>query len=247
MHGCKTANLGLLIGGLMIGLSACSTTDALTPQADIPNAGGTASRSSSPVTQSDAERLAYDNSDGRAGREAASRKPASTRAFGAQNTLQAQAEAMQQGESEAAARTPPAQSAPQPAQTQTAKAEAASRGSIRFLPIIGAPVQAVTPLSRQLGAEARANGLTIKSSADASSEHILKGYFSAVSEGSKTTITYVWDVLDGGGTRLHRIQGQETAPGGGAEPWAGVPAAAMQSIATKTLRDYMSWRQNQSG
>ena len=48
----------------------------------------------------------------------------------------------------------------QTAQMQTAKAGTAASGSIRFLPIIGAPVQAVTPLSRQLGAEARANGLT---------------------------------------------------------------------------------------
>ena len=242
MHGCKTAHTGIVMGSLMIGLAACSTSDALTPQVDIPNAGSSVSRASTPVTQSDAERLAYDNTDG-GGQAAVSRQPASARAFGAQNTLQAQAQALQSGEKETAARTSPAQ----PAQVETAKAQTAANGSIRFLPIIGAPVQAVTPLSRQLGAEARANGLTIKGSADSSSEHILKGYFSAVSEGSQTTVTYVWDVLDGGGNRLHRIQGQETAPGGGGEPWAGVPASSMQSIATKTLRDYMRWRETQSG
>ena len=244
MHGYKTADKGLVMGSLMIGLAACSTSDALTPQVDIPNARSSVSQSSTPVTQSDAERLAYDNTDA-GGPAAASRQPAGSRAFGAQSTLQAQAQALQSGESEAAVRTPPAQ--PAAPATETARAETAASGSIRFLPIIGAPVQAVTPLSRQLGAEARANGLTIKSSADASSEHILKGYFSAVSEGSQTTVTYVWDVLDGSGTRLHRIQGQESAPGGSGEPWAGVPASTMQSIATKTLRDYMNWRENQSG
>ena len=38
--------------------------------------------------------------------------------------------------------------------------------TIRFLPIIGAPVEAVTPLSKRLGAEARTNGLTVIAFAD---------------------------------------------------------------------------------
>ncbi|WP_104667519.1 hypothetical protein [Ensifer adhaerens] len=127
------------------------------------------------------------------------------------------------------------------------KASAAASGTIRFLPIIGAPVQAVTPLSKQLGADARARGLTIKGSADASSEHILKGYFSALKDGDKTTVVYVWDVLDGSGNRLHRIQGQDQVPGGGTDLWSGVPATTMQGIATKTIDAYLEWRQSQAG
>ncbi len=121
----------------------------------------------------------------------------------------------------------------QPSVASLPKASAAASGSIRFLPIIGAPVQAITPLSKQLGAEARAHGLTIKSSTDASSEHILKGYFSTLKDGDKTTVVYVWDVLDGSGNRLHRIQGQESVPGGGADLWSGVPATTMQGSRQK--------------
>ncbi|EPE97876.1 hypothetical protein [Rhizobium grahamii] len=135
-------------------------------------------------------------------------------------------------------------------QTQTAAltASSSSRGStVRFLPIIGAPVQAVTPLSRQLGAEARSHGLSIKSSNDGSTAYILKGYLSAFSDSGKVTVVYVWDVLDGGGARLHRIQGQESIPSDAQDPWAAVPASVMQQIASKTITEFSTWRDARDG
>jgi hypothetical protein len=132
-------------------------------------------------------------------------------------------------------------------QKAAAVAPAAAAGTIRFLPIIGAPVEAVTPLSRQLGAEARSHGLTIKSASDPSSQHILKGYFSAFKDGNKTTVVYVWDVLDGAGNRLHRIQGQDAVDAASADLWSAVPPATMQAIATKTINEYLSWRASNAG
>ena len=106
-------------------------------------------------------------------------------------------------------------------------------------------MKAVTPLSKRLGAEARANGLTIKSSSDASSRHILKGYFSAVADNGKTTVIYVWDVLDNSGARLHRIQGQDSVSATAADPWTVVPARTMEGIAQRTIGEYLAWsRQN---
>lgn len=135
-----------------------------------------------------------------------------------------------------------------PAQPQVvALSPAGAAGTIRFLPIIGAPVQSVTPLSRQLGAEARGKGLTIKSASDPASEHILKGYFSAFGDGGTVTVVYVWDVLDSGGNRLHRIQGEEKLPSAATDPWAGVPASLMQQIGTKTIAQYSAWRQSRGG
>ena len=141
----------------------------------------------------------------------------------------------------------PSQPAP-PAQPDVAAlAPAGAAGTIRFLPIIGAPVQSVTPLSRQLGAEARGKGLTIKSASDPASEHILKGYFSAFGDGGTVTVVYVWDVLDSGGNRLHRIPGEEKVPSAATDPWAGVPASLMQQIGTKTIAQYSAWRQSRGG
>lgn len=116
------------------------------------------------------------------------------------------------------------------------------RGRIRFTPVIGAPVNAVTPLSRQLAVEARNRGLQILSSADSGGDHVLKGYFSADTFEGQTTVYYVWDILDLAGTRLLRIQGQETFPGGGGDPWASVPAATMERIATRSIGEYAAWR-----
>ena len=142
-----------------------------------------------------------------------------------------------------------AEEEPQVQQPQKAAAiaPAAAAGTIRFLPIIGAPVEVVTPLSKQLGSEARSHGLTIKAASDTSSQHILKGYFSALNDGGKTTVVYVWDVLDGTGNRLHRIQGQDTVNATAANLWSVVPPQTMQAIATKTINEYLSWRDGNAG
>ncbi len=108
-------------------------------------------------------------------------------------------------------------------------------------------MQAVTPLSKRLGAEARSSGLTIRSASDNSASHILKGYFSAMNDAGRTTVIYVWDVLDGSGARLHRIQGQESVDGTAADPWAAVPAQTMEGIAQKTIRQYIDWRGSAPG
>ena len=131
---------------------------------------------------------------------------------------------------------------PNPAQTQAALPAGQIRGQIRFMPVIGAPVNAVTPLSRQLAVEARNRGLAILSASDPGGDHVLKGYFSADNFDGQTTVFYVWDILDPAGTRLTRIQGQEAFPGGSGDPWASVPADVMERIATRSLAEYVTWR-----
>lgn len=131
-------------------------------------------------------------------------------------------------------------SAPAPVQTSLSAGQV--RGQIRFTPVIGAPVNAVTPLSRQLAVEARNRGLSILSASAPGGDHVLKGYFSADNFEGQTTVYYVWDILDAAGTRLTRIQGQEAFPGGPGDPWASVPADVMEKIATRTLTDYAAWR-----
>jgi hypothetical protein len=143
----------------------------------------------------------------------------------------------------------PEQDQQQPEQQQQASLPPASAdgNTIRFLPIIGAPVEAVTPLSRQLGVEARANGLAIKGSSDTDTAYILKGYLTTFADGPQITVSYVWDVLDSSGGRLHRIQGTESVPLKRGDPWAAVPPATMQKIAAKTIAEFNGWRQTRGG
>jgi hypothetical protein len=230
-------------------LTACNTSEALTPRVDI----GGGMRPSSPVTQAEADMLA--GSPEQPTYPSYPEPPATQSSFPTQNTLEAQAQAIEAGNISPAASGPvettrqPARSAepsssPAPVETAAAVSEQAT---VRFLPIIGAPVQAITPLSRQLGAQARASGLSIRASGDASTDHILKGYFSAFGDGDNVTVVYVWDILDNAGSRLHRIQGQERLPASGKDPWSSVPPGTMEAIGTKTINEYMSWKATRSG
>lgn len=244
--------------GLGAVLTGCNSTDALIPRADV----GDASFQSPPVTQadldsmSDTPEVAASSRTVNSGQSTAFADPAPISNDGQEaiaqgtyvnpaGTLDAQAQELADtGDGGLAAEQPVARRQVAQTQEQASLSPSAGAGTIRFLPIIGAPVEAVTPLSKQLGAEARAKGLTIKSSADPNSDHILKGYFSALNNGGKTTVTYVWDVLDGSGNRLHRIQGQDEVEGSSSDPWGAVPASTMQQIAAQTMNEYMSWRRS---
>lgn len=126
-----------------------------------------------------------------------------------------------------------------PAQT----AAVVSKARVQFAPIVGATVEAATPLTQRLGARARERGITLAGSTDTTPPGIImRGYFSAMTEGKDTTVVYVWDVYDPAGTRLHRINGQQTAVSAGSgEGWPAVAPATMQSIADSTIDQLAAW------
>lgn len=112
---------------------------------------------------------------------------------------------------------------------------------LNIAPIVGAPVADVAPLSHRLQEDARARGMVINGEGDPTTTHILKGYFSTLSEGSQTTVIYVWDVLDPSGNRLHRIEGQQKVAGSADDPWAIVTPQAMEAIADETVQTLVQW------
>lgn len=117
-----------------------------------------------------------------------------------------------------------------------------SKTRLQIAPIVGASVEAATPLTAELQTRARQRGITLAGSQDQTATHVLKGYFSAMSEGKDTTVIYVWDVYDPAGNRLHRINGQQKAPSvNGAESWKAVAPATMQAIADQTIDQFAAW------
>jgi hypothetical protein len=136
-------------------------------------------------------------------------------------------------------------SAAGPAAGQTAAI--ASMARVKFAPIVGATVEAATPLTERIGIKARERGIQLAGSADPSATHVLKGYFSAITEGNKTTVIYVWDVLDPAGNRLHRIQGQVQAPARRREGWASVSSKTMEGIADQTIDQLAAWLSSRAG
>ena len=147
-----------------------------------------------------------------------------------------------------AAVPPPATSTPStgtPAPATATPAQSAailSKTRLQIAPIVGASVEAATPLTAELQTRARQRGITLAGSQDQTATHVLKGYFSAMSEGKDTTVIYVWDVYDPAGNRLHRINGQQKAPSvNGAESWKAVAPATMQAIADQTIDQFAAW------
>lgn len=135
--------------------------------------------------------------------------------------------------------------------TSAQSAAILSKTRLQIAPIVGASVDAATPLTAELQTRARQRGITLAGSADQTATHVLKGYFSAISEGKDTTVIYVWDVYDPSGNRLHRINGQMKAPsvssGTGADSWKGVSPATMQAIADQTIDQFAAFLGGKAG
>ena len=146
-----------------------------------------------------------------------------------------------------AAPSSPAPAAPSPA-SPAQSAAVLSKTRLQVAPIVGASVEAAAPLTAELQTRARQRGITLAGSTDQTATHVLKGYFSAISEGNDTTVIYVWDIYDPSGNRLHRINGQQKAPSvKGGDGWTAVAPATMQGIADQTIDQFAAWLGGQTG
>lgn len=129
------------------------------------------------------------------------------------------------------------------AETQvTALATAAAR--IRLAPVVGAPEGAVKAMSRRIATRSTERGIALVPPGTSGATHDMKGYFSAITESGKTTVIFVWDVFDTSGNRLHRIQGQESAPGSSPDGWSSVSGRMMETIGTRTVDEFATWLEN---
>lgn len=160
----------------------------------------------------------------------------------------AQSSAAPQGTSTTATTPTTTAPAPSPAPSITAsprtsaQTAALAKTRLQVAPIVGASVDAAAPLTAELQTRAKQRGLTLVGSTDQTATHVLKGYFSTMSEGKDTTVIYVWDIYDPSGNRLHRINGQQKAPTvGSGEGWPAVAPATMHAIADQTIDQFAAW------
>ena len=146
--------------------------------------------------------------------------------------------------------TPATDAAAVPAPAAPAQAASTLAGTrLQIAPIVGATVEAATPLTERLAVRARERGITLAGSSSGQTPTlVLKGYFSAVTEGAETTVIYVWDVYDPAGNRLHRINGQQkAASAGGGDGWPAVAPSTMQAVADSTIDQLAAWLGSRSG
>ncbi|WP_394886477.1 hypothetical protein ACG873_18280 [Mesorhizobium sp. AaZ16] len=165
-----------------------------------------------------------------------------------QDVLEPSAMAPQpQGQGDVASVQPAAPATSSTTPTATQSAAIATNARIQFAPIVGTSVEAASVLSERLASRARERGIALARSSDTATTHVLKGYFTPLSEGKETTVIYVWDVYDPAGNRVHRITGQHKAPSGGSEGWSAVSPATMQTIADATIDQLATWLAARTG
>ena len=116
-----------------------------------------------------------------------------------------------------------------------------SGNSMAFLPVEGAPQGKVSALSRSLGASAKVHGLSVVPANLPGSDYRIKGYFSALSDGSGTLLIYIWDVIDASGNRVHRINGQERSGSTHTDPWQAITDTEIARVADTTAARLKSW------
>jgi hypothetical protein len=123
----------------------------------------------------------------------------------------------------------------------SATPNATQSAKIQIAPVIGSPESVARDLQSQLASSVGRNGITVANGSNGTGEYVVRGYIVAAREKTKAKISYIWDVTDQSGKRVHRITGEEIVAGAGKDPWASVTAPVVQSIADKTSKQLASW------
>lgn len=114
--------------------------------------------------------------------------------------------------------------------------------AIAFAPVTGIATAQAAELNTAINAGAAARGIAVAAAGDPAARYLVKGYLSALAETGKTSVIYVFDVLDPAGNRLHRIQGSEaSAAPAGTDAWASVTPETMRRIGDSLLSQLAQW------
>jgi len=134
-------------------------------------------------------------------------------------------------------------STPETASAEQAKpAQQATLARIALAPVIGAPDAVSRQIADQIVQSAERQRITLINDRDAKGDFTLRGYIVASKDRSQTKVSYIWDLTDPTGKRVHRVTGEEMAPSGAAkDPWVAVTGAVTQSIADKTATQLATW------
>lgn len=113
--------------------------------------------------------------------------------------------------------------------------------AVAFLPVSNAPQSAVTNLAKSIRNAATSGGVPVVASVQQGAQFQVKGYFSALEDGSGTLLVYVWDVLDTNNKRVYRINGQEQSSSKAADPWSAVTPDMLDRVAQTTISQLKTW------
>ena len=141
-------------------------------------------------------------------------------------------------------------------QTQTAApatnpsaVAANTKGSVTIAPLIGPPDNVAKQLTGQLASALGQNSVQAvpapAGQTAVTTDYAVRGYVVAARETAGTKVSYIWDVANKAGHRVHRITGEEIVRGPATtNPWAAVTPQVMLNIANRTAVALAAWLPN---
>lgn len=123
---------------------------------------------------------------------------------------------------------------------------ASAMAPVYFLPLTGAPQSTVTNLAAAMRDAAARESVPVVPTIEQGAQYQIKGYFSAINDGSNVTLVYVWDITDRNGARIHRISGQERGGSSSNDPWTGVSSDMLNRVAGATMSNLRLWMAGRS-
>jgi hypothetical protein len=113
---------------------------------------------------------------------------------------------------------------------------------LALAPVIGAPDSVAKQLTAQLTSSIERQRVVIAKTPSERVDYTLRGYVVAAKEKTGTKVSYIWDVTDNTGKRVHRITGEEmVTSGAGKDAWAAVGSAVVQTVSDKTSSSFGTW------
>ncbi|MCG8445323.1 MAG: hypothetical protein MI753_06330 [Hyphomicrobiales bacterium] len=122
------------------------------------------------------------------------------------------------------------------AQTNSNQANA-----LNIVSIIGAPDTVGMTLLTQMQSSATARNLPMTTGPAVTGGRNISGYLSAITETDGTTLSYVWDVFDADGNRIHRIEGSEKSAERPSDPWIAANEAVLGRVAETSTAALATW------
>lgn len=128
------------------------------------------------------------------------------------------------------------------------RASSTNLAPVAFAPIIGPPAAVGDQLTAQLITAAQQKSIPVVTDKSKPSTYTVRGYLAQSNERTAEKFSYILDVTDNSGKRVHRILGEEAVPSKpGAKPWTSINQTAMQKIAAKSANDLAIWLPTQGG
>jgi hypothetical protein len=119
---------------------------------------------------------------------------------------------------------------------------------VTFANLIGPPKTVGDQLTQQLVSAAQQKNIPVVTDKSQPSTYTVQGYLAQSNDNKSEKFSYILDVTDKSGKRVHRILGEESVPAKpGAQPWGSINQNAMQKIATRTASDLAAWLPTQGG